>query len=161
MARKPKTQPSPDAAAPVPEPATPDEAAVPARRGRKPKTAALSFASPLAADVGSPATGDAGADVPKADPTKAPGRKGPGRKLKQTAGAEVAPSLQNDTTEPQGQAPGQPEAEAIPDLIEDDALTAAAASQAEVSADSGSVQLGPSRIQALELTEKYQAFLGG
>ena len=39
MARKPKTQPNSDntVAVPVREPAIPDEAAVPARRGRKPK----------------------------------------------------------------------------------------------------------------------------
>ncbi len=135
MARKPKTQPSPEASAPVfvPTSAALNEAAVPARRGRKPKAAALSFASP-SASVGSPATGSAEADVPRAGPTKAPGRRGPGRKPKQAAGAKTAPSMQ-------GQASRQPEAEASPGLIEDDTQTAAAASQAEASADSDPIQL--------------------
>ena len=142
MARKPKTQPSPDAAAavPVPEPAAPDEAAAPARRGRKPKAATLSFASPSAADVGSPAPDDAGADALKTGSTKAPGRRGPGRKPKQAAGAQVVPLIPDGVGEPQDQAPGQPEAEASPDLAGDDAPTTAAASQAETAVDSDPVQ---------------------
>ena len=73
MARKPKTQPNPDntVAVQVPEPTVPDEAAAPARRGRKSKAATLSFASPPAADVGSPSPDDARADAPKAAPTEA------------------------------------------------------------------------------------------
>ena len=148
MARKPKTQPSPDAAAvPAAVPAAPDEAAAPARRGRKAKAAALSFTSPPAADVGSPATDDAEADVPTAAPTKAPGRKGPGRKPKQAVGAEVAPSIQGGAAERQGQAPGQPGAEASPGLTEADAPAAAAVPQAETAADSDPVQpdLDPGR----------------
>ena len=143
MARKPKTQPSPDnaVAVPAPGPAMPDEAAAPARRGRKAKAAALSFASPLAADGSSPATDDAGADVSKAGLTKAPGRKGRGCKPKQAAGVEAAPSLQNGATEPQDQAPGQPEAEASLDLTEADPPAAAAVPQAETAADSYPVQL--------------------
>ena len=142
MARKPKTQPSPDdaAAVPVPEPATPDEAAAPARRGRKPKAAALSFASPAAADVGSPATDDAGADAPEAGPAKAPGRKRPGHKLKQAAGRQGAPSIQHSAAEPRDQVPDQPEVEVNSDLTGDDAPAAAAASQAETAADSDPVQ---------------------
>ncbi len=106
MARKPKTQPSPEA--------------VPVRRGRKPKAVAPSPELPLAASVGDPAMDDAGTDAPQAHPTKAPGRRGPGRKPNQAAGAESAP--------------------AAPDVIEDDAPIAAAASQAEAVADSDPVQ---------------------
>ena len=124
MARKPKTQPSPEAAAPV-------------RRGRKPKAAALSSARPSAAGSGDPATVDAGADVPQAGPAKAPGRKGPGRKQKQTVGVEVALAAPDDATAPQGQTPDHPEAEAIQDPTGDDAPAAAAASQADAAAHSG------------------------
>lgn len=141
MVRKPKTQPSPEASAPVsvPTSAAPNEAAVPARRGRKPKAATLSFASP-SASVGSPATEGAEADVPRTGPTKAPGRRGLGRKPKQAAGAETAPSMQDNAAGLQSQASRQSEAEASSGLIENDAPTAAAASQAEAAADSDPVQ---------------------
>ena len=123
MARKPKTRPSPDDAAAVPAPkaAAPDEAAAPARRGRKPKAAALSFASPAAADVGSPSPDDAGTDAFKAGLTKAPGRKGQGRKPKQAADGQGALSIRHSVAELRDQAPGQPEAEASLDLTRDDA----------------------------------------
>ncbi len=141
MARKPKTQPSPDVpAVPAPGSAAPGEAAAPARRGRKPKAATLSFAPPAAADVGSPAPDDAGADVPKAGLTKALGRKGLGRKPKQAVGAEAVPSIQDGAAEPPGQAPREPETEANPDLTGDAALAAAAVPQAETAADSDPVQ---------------------
>ena len=107
---------------------------------RKGKAAAFSFASPAAAYVSSPATDDAGADAPKAGSAKAPGRKGQGRKPKQAVGVEAAASLQKGATEPQGQAPGQPEAEASLDLTEADAPAAAAVPQAETAADSDPVQ---------------------
>lgn len=123
MARKPKTQPRPDLR-------TPDEAAAPARRGHPSKAAAPLPGLPVAARAGNPATDDAGADTPKAGPAKAPGRRGPGRKPKQATGTETAPAIQDEAAGPQGQSSPQPEAEAIPDLIEDDAPTAAAASQA-------------------------------
>jgi hypothetical protein len=141
MARKPKTQPSLEAPAPVsvPPSAKPNEAAVPARRGRKPKAAALSFASPLAS-VGNPATDGAEADVLRAGPTKAPGRRGPGRKPKQAAGVETAPSMQDDAAGPQSQASRQPEAEASPGLIEADTPLAAVVSQAAATTDSDLVQ---------------------
>ena len=87
MARKSKTQPSPEAA--------------PARQGRKPKVAALSAALPLATDVGIPTPGDAGSGVPQAGPTKAPGRRGAARKLTQAAGAKTAlviPDMIEDET---------------------------------------------------------------
>ena len=142
MARKPKIPPSPDDAAvvQVPEPAAPDEAAVSARRGCKARAAALSLASPAAADVGRPAPDAAGANAPAAGPTKAPGRKGPGRKPKQAADAETAPSIQDGAGAPRDQAPGQPEAEASLDLTGDGAQVAAAASQAETAAGSDPVQ---------------------
>ncbi len=137
MARKPKTQPSPDTAAPVPmlEPATPDEAAIPACRGRKPKDAALLSAPPSTAS-----TDGAEADVPTAAPTKAPGRRGAGRKAKQAVGAETAAAVQDEVAGPQGQAPGRPEAEASPGLTEAGAPAAAAVLQAEAAADSDPVQ---------------------
>lgn len=143
MARKPKIQPSPDAAAAVavPEPATPSEAASPVRRGRKPKAAALSFGSPSAIGIGKPAMNDAGSDAPKAGPSKAPGRRGPGRKPKQAAGAEIAPAIPHDAVGWEGQAARHPEAEVSPGLIEDDAPMAAAVSQAEAAADSDPAQL--------------------
>ena len=144
MARKPKPQSTPDntVAVPVPEPALPDEAAAPARRGRKPKAATLSFTSPTAADVGSPAPDDAGADAPKAASTKAPGRRGPGRKPKQASGAEAAASIQDSGAEPRDQAFRAPEAETDPSLTGDDAPAAAAASQAEAAAGGAPVQPG-------------------
>ena len=128
MARKPKIQPSPEAAAPT-------------RRGRKPKAAALSLELPSAASAGDPATDAAGTDAPQAGPAKAPGRKGPGRKPKQAASAKIAPAVLDDAAAPQDQAPHQPEAEANPDLTGDDAPTAAAVlPQAEAAADSDPVQ---------------------
>lgn len=129
MVRQPKTQPSPDdaAAAPAPELAAPDEAAVPPRRGRKAKTTALSFVSPPAADVGSPA--------------KAPGRRRPSRRPRQEAGAVAAPSIQDDAAEPQGQASREREAETSLDLT-GDAPAAATASQADAAADSDPVLPG-------------------
>ena len=157
MARKPKTQPSPDAAAivPVPEPAAPDEAAIPARRGRKAKAATLSFVSPAAADVDSPAPDDGGADVPAAAPTRTPGRKGQGRKPKQASGAEAASLIQDGAAEPQDQAFREPEAEASPDLTGDDAPSAAATSEAETAADSDSVQ--PDRDPVSPASEAAQS----
>ena len=154
MPRKPKTQPSPDdaAAVPVPEPAAPDEAAVPPRRGRKVKAAALSFASPPAADVGSPAPDDAGADAPKAGPAKAPGRKGQGRKPRQAAGGEAAPSLQDGATGPRDQAPREPKAGTSPDLGGDDMPMAAAASQAEAAADRDPVSPASEAAQSVPET---------
>ena len=141
MARKPKTQPSPDAAAvSAPERAAPGEAAALPRLGRQAKAAALSSASPPAAGTSSPAADDAGADAPKAGSAKAPGRKGPGRKPKQAADTEAAPSGQNGATEPQDQASGQLEAEASLDLTEADAPAAAVSPQAEAAADRDPVQ---------------------
>ena len=163
MARKPKTQPSPDDAAAIaaPEPAKPNEAAGPARRGRKPKAAALSFGSPSAAGVGNPAMDDVGPDASKASPAKMPGRRGPGRKPKQAASAETAPVGPDNAAEPQGQAAHRPEAEAIPDLIGDDASAVAVASQAEAAADSDPVEpdLGPGRAadEAAQPTPEAEA----
>ncbi len=150
MARKPKTQPSP-------------EAAIPARRGRKPKAAAPSPELPLAASAGDPAADDAGADAPRGGPTKAPGRRGPGRKPKQAAGAEIAPAVPDNAAGPQGQASLQPEAEAILGLIEDHAPTAAAASQAEATADSdpahSDLGLGRSADEAAQPSPEAGAFV--
>jgi hypothetical protein len=140
MARKPKTQPSSD----LP---TPDEAAVPAQRGRTLKAAAPSPELPLAAKAGDLATDDARTAVPTAGPAKAPGRRGPGRKPKQAAGAETAPAVPDEAAELRSQAFRQPEAEATPDLIEDRTPTAAAASQADAVAGSDPAQpdLDPGR----------------
>ena len=150
MARKPKTQPSADAAAavPMPEPAAPDEAALPARRGRKPKAVALLSASPSTAS-----TDGAKADVPAAAPTKAPGRRGPGRKPKQAAGAEVAPSIQDGAAGPQDQAPREHQAEADSDLSEDEVPMGAAASQAEAAADSDPARSASEAAQSIPETE--------
>ena len=114
MARKPNTQPSPEA--------------TPARRSRKTKVAALSAALPLATDVDNPVLDDAGSGVPEAAPTKAPGRREPGRKPKQAAKTGTTASVQDEVAGSQGQAPGRPEAEASPGLTGDDGPTAAAAS---------------------------------
>ena len=142
MARKPKIQPSPDAATAIaaPELATPNETVSPARRGRKSKAAAFSFGSPSAAGIGSPGIDDAGPEASKTGPAKTPGRRGPSRKPKQAASAEAAPAVPDSAAASQGQASRQPEAEAIPDLIGDDASTAAVASQAEAAADSDPVE---------------------
>ena len=153
MARKPKTQPSPDDTVPILEDAAPYEVAPPARRGRKPKAAALSFASPPAASIGSPAMGDVGTGVPQADPTKVPGRKGPGRKPKQAVGAEVAPLLQNGAAEPQSQAPGQPATEASSNLAGDDVSAAAAVPQAETAADNEPARLADEAAQSVPEAE--------
>ena len=124
MARKPKTQPS-------------LEDAAPARQGRKPEAAAPPFASPSAAAIGDPAADEAGAEVPQTGPAKAPGRKGAGRKPKQATGAEVARAAPDDATAPQGQTSShQPEAEAIQDPIGNEAATAAAASRTGAAAGS-------------------------
>ena len=78
---------------------------------------------------------DAGADAAKAGPTK-----GPGRKPKQAASTKAAPSTQDGAAGPQGQAPGQPEAEAGSGLTGGEALAAAAVPQAGTAADSNPVQ---------------------
>lgn len=98
MARKPKTQPSTEAAAadPAAELAALNEASAPVRRGRKPKTAAPPAELPLAASIGNPATDDVEADTHRADPNKGFGRRGPGRKLKQSASTVIASSTQDD-----------------------------------------------------------------
>lgn len=155
MARKPKTQPSPDnsVAVPAPEPAAPDEAAAPARRGRKPKAATLSFASPAAAGVGSPVPDNAGADAPEAAPAKVLGRRGPGRKPKQAAGAEAASLIQDGAAETRGQVSREPEAEASLDLIGDDAFAAAAVPQAGTAADSDPVGLADEAAHSVPETE--------
>ena len=153
MARKPRTQPSPDAAAAVPAPvsATPDEAAIPARRGRRPKAAALSLASREAANVGSPSPDAAGADAPKAGPAKAPGRRGP----KQAASTGTAASVQDEVAGLQGQAPRELQAAANPDLTGDDAPAATAAPQTGTAADSDPVQ--PDRDPAGLASEAAQS----
>ena len=153
MARKPKTPPSPDDAAvvQVPELAAPDEAAVPARRGRKARAAALSLASPAAADVGRPAPDAAGTNDPKAGPTKAPGRK-----PKQAADAETALPIQDGAGALRDQASGQPEAKASLDLTGNDAHVAAVASQAETAADSDPVQQ-PDRDRVSPANEAAQS----
>jgi hypothetical protein len=94
----------------------------------------------LSASPSTASTDGAKADVPAAAPTKAPGGRGPGRKPKQAAGAEAAPSIQDGAAEPQGQTSRPPEAEAIPNLIEDGSPTTAAASQAETAGDNDPVQ---------------------
>ena len=133
-----------------------DLAAAPARRGRKARAAALSFASPAAADIGSPAVNNAGADASEAGPAKALGRKGLGRKLKRAAGGEAAPLIQDGAAEPQDQAPRQPKAEAGSDLIEADAPAAAAASQADAATDSDTVQ--PDRDPVSSVSEAAPSF---
>ena len=124
MARKPKTQSSPDlaAAVPAPKPAAPDETSAPARRGRKPKAPAPTLLP--TGGTGDPTADAVESDVAEAAPTKAPGRRGLGRKQKQAAGAEV-------TTVPLDTAGGQPSAEADPSTAgpeqaqaEEDALVA-------------------------------------
>ena len=141
MARKPKAQLHPDVAAALPVAlAAMDDAPSPARRSRTAKASAPS-PEPSASGQDDPAPSGIEADAPTAAPTKAPGRKGQGRKPKQAAGAGSAPSLQNGATEPQGQAPGQLEAEASLDLAEAGAPAAAAAPQAEAAVDGGPVQL--------------------
>ena len=154
MARKPKTQPSPEAAAIIPTPglAAPDKASVAARRGGKPKAAA-----PLPTLFLTTKDGDPAADNVEAVTLKVPGRKGQSRKPKQAAGAKTAPLLQNGATEPQGQAPGRPEAEANLDLTGDDAPAAAVAFRAGTAADSNPVQ--PNRNLVSSASEAAQSVL--
>jgi hypothetical protein len=109
MARKPKAQPSPEAAV--------DDAPAPARQGRKPKAAAPSPELPLAlGDDGVTDEVEAGA-APSA-PTDTPRRREPGRKPKSSDMAAVAPFLQDDAEPQQDPKPGTAEPELAPDSIE-------------------------------------------
>jgi len=109
MARKPKAQPSPEAAV--------DDAPAPARRGPKPKAAAASPELPLAlGDDGVTDEAETGA-TPSA-PTDTPRRKGPGRKPKSPNMAAVAPLLEDDAGPQQDPKPGTAEPELAPDSIE-------------------------------------------
>lgn len=121
MARKPKTQPSPEAAAAA---SVPELATAPARRGRRPKAAAPSPASLAAASIDDPATDDVEADAVTAGPTRMPDRRGPGRKPKQRAGAEAA-ALPRDIAVEQADAMTNPSAAGLEQVpAEDDVLVA-------------------------------------
>ncbi len=69
-----------------------------------------------------------------------PGRRGPNRRPKQSAAAAIAPVSQNGAVGKRGRKSRQPEAETTLDLVEDDAATAPAVSQAEAPASSDPVQ---------------------
>lgn len=103
MARKPKAARS-NAFAVSPEEvlAALDEAPAPARRGRKPKTAASP--EPLATmDSDDAAGGSADADGSIADPVAAPVRRRPGPKPKQQAGVDTAAPLRKGARAKPGQ----------------------------------------------------------
>ncbi len=82
MARKPKTQPSPEAATATPaeELASMNEAPAPARRGRKPKADTSSPALPSMMLNDDAATTDVEADADEAVPLDASRRRGSNRK---------------------------------------------------------------------------------
>lgn len=90
MARKPKTQPSPEVAAAV---SVPELASVPAPRGRKPKAAAHSPTSLTAASIDDPTTDGVEADAAKGPVKKAPSRRGSGRQPKTQPSPDVATAV--------------------------------------------------------------------
>jgi len=149
MARKPKTQPSTEAAKAVPgaKLALVTEASAPAGRGRRSKTAVPSLELPLAVSMDNPAKDEIEGTARDTVPTKMPGRRGPNRKPTQSAGAAIAPVIQDDAVGKRGQTSRHPEAETPRDLVEDDAPAAPAVSEAEASVSGDPVQpdLGPGR----------------
>ena len=149
MARKPKTHSSTEAAAAGPSanlsPVT--DAPAPVGRGRKSKPIMPSPELPLAASMDDTAKDEIEGVAQDAIPTKIPGRRGPNRNSAQSAGAAIAPVIQDDAVGKRGRTSRQPKAETPPDLVKDDAPTDPAVSEAEASASSDPVQpdLGPGR----------------
>jgi hypothetical protein len=141
MARKPKTQPSPEAAmaTPVAEPAATNETPAPARQGRKGKGAPLSPALPLVVTDDNAPTNDIVADAAQSTPVGVPRRGGPNRKPTPPAPAAAAPLAKERTKPGRGRTSRQPEPEATPDPVMDDAQDAGSASQPETAASADPV----------------------
>jgi len=153
MARKPKTQPNPEAATatPVEELAAMNAAPAPTRQSRKPKAAPPVPAVPSVVLNDNAATSDIEADTDDAAPVDAPRRRGPNRKQTPSAPAAAAPLRQEQTKPGRGRTSRQPEAEATPASVEDDTRDAGlapspkaaeSAAPVQVDADPGSLSDG-------------------
>ena len=126
MARKPKTQPSPEAATATPaeELAAVNEAPTPARRGRKQKADTSSPALPSVMLNDDTATNDVEADVDEAVPLDAPRRRGSNRKSASPETAAAAPLRGEQTKRGRGRTFRQLDAETTPDPVEQNAQEA-------------------------------------
>ncbi len=111
------------------EPAVTNEtSSAPARQGRKRKAAPPSPALPLVVADDTAPTNDIVADAAKSTPVDAPRRRGPNRKPTPPAPAATAPQRMERTKPGRGRTPHQPEPEATPDPVMDDAQDAGTAS---------------------------------
>jgi len=140
MARKPKTQPSPEAATVTPavEIATTHEAPAPAHQGRKAEPAAPPRAPTSTKLNDNAATNDVVADTDAA-PVDAPRRRSPNRKPTPPAPAATAPLPKEQTKRGRGRTFRQPEAETTPEPVEDDAQKTGPVSQPEIAASTDPV----------------------
>jgi len=150
MARKPKTQPSPEAATATPaeELAGMNETPIPARRGRKPKAAPPSPALPSMMHNDDAATNDVEADADEAVPLDAPRRRGSNRKSASPETAAAAPLRGEQTKRGRGRTARQLDAETTPDPVEQNAQDAGQVSQPEAAASADPVRsdAGPGRL---------------
>jgi len=150
MARKPKTQPSPEAATATPaeELAAVNEAPTPARRGRKQKADTSSPALPSVMLNDDTATNDAEADVAEAVPLDAPRRRGSNRKSTPPETAAAAPLRGEQTKRGRGRTSRQLDAETTPDPVEQNAQETGPESRPEAAASADPVQsdAGPGRL---------------
>jgi len=150
MARKPKAQPSPEAATATPaeELAAVNEAPTPARRGRKQKADTSSPALPSMMLNDDAATNDVEADAEEAVPVDAPRRKDLNRKSAPPATAAAAPLHREQTRRGRGRTSRQLDAETTPDPVEQNAQETGPESRPEAAAIADPVQTDadPSRL---------------
>jgi len=150
MARKPKTQPSPEAvtATPAEELAGMNETPTPARRGRKQKADTSSPALPSVMLNDDTATTDAEADADEAVPLDAPRRRGSNRKSASPETATTAPPRREQTKRGRGRTFRQLDAETTPDPVEQNAQETGPVSRPEAAASADPVQsdAGPGRL---------------
>jgi len=125
MARKPKTQPSPEAATATPaeELAAVNETPTPARRGRKQKADTSSPALPSVMLNDDTATTHVEADADDTVPLDAPRRRGLNHKSASPETATAAPLRREQTKRGRGRTSRQLDTETTPDSVEQDALT--------------------------------------
>ncbi len=150
MARKPKTQPSPEAATATPaeELAGMNETPTPARRGRKLKADASSPALPSMMLNDNAATNGVEAAADEAVPLDAPRRRGSNRKSASSETAMAAPLRGEQTKRGRGRTSRQLDAETTPDPVEQNAQDAGQVSQPEAAASADPVRsdAGPGRL---------------
>ncbi len=141
MARKPKTQPSPEAgtATPAEELAGMNETPTPARRGRKQKADTSSPALPSMMLNDDAATNDVEAAVDEAVPVDASRRRGSNRKPTPPETAAVAPLRRKQTKRGRGRTSRQHDAETTPDPVEQNAQDAQDAQDAQNAQETGQV----------------------